>query len=72
MKISCGWCSKDMGAKEPLDDPQITTGICESCLELLRLETRRYWKNELKREEGESDAVKSLRKEPSVDCLCDE
>jgi len=29
----CAWCGKDMGRKEPLDDPRRTDGICPACAE---------------------------------------
>jgi hypothetical protein len=32
MKRKCGWCGKDMGEKEPLDDPRETHGMCAECL----------------------------------------
>ena len=32
MKIICGWCSKDLGEKLPIEDKNITHGICEICL----------------------------------------
>ena len=32
MKVVCGWCKKDMGEKEPLEDPDATHGICDDCL----------------------------------------
>lgn len=30
--IRCGWCGKDMGKKQPMEDESITHGICEDCL----------------------------------------
>ena len=30
-KIICGWCTKDMGEKEPLEDKVITHSICRPC-----------------------------------------
>ena len=27
----CSWCQKIMGEKEPLDDRQVTHGICPEC-----------------------------------------
>ena len=31
MKIRCGWCSIDMGEKEPLSSNAISHGMCQSC-----------------------------------------
>lgn len=33
MVIKCAWCQKDMGTKEPLDDPAITHGCCADCVQ---------------------------------------
>lgn len=32
MKIKCGWCDKDMGEKEPIENREITHGICKDCV----------------------------------------
>lgn len=32
MKIVCAWCQKDLGEKEPLEDKNVTHGICVDCL----------------------------------------
>jgi hypothetical protein len=29
----CAWCQKYMGSKEPLQDPAVTHGICNDCME---------------------------------------
>ena len=31
MLIQCGWCDKNMGEKEPLENKSITHGICDKC-----------------------------------------
>ena len=31
MKIVCAWCGADLGEKKPLDDPEVTHGICPEC-----------------------------------------
>jgi len=31
MILICAWCGKELGEKEPLEDKDITHGICESC-----------------------------------------
>lgn len=31
MKVMCGWCGKDMGAKEPYEQDCVSHGICEPC-----------------------------------------
>ena len=33
MVTVCAWCEKDMGSKEPLEDPGVTHGICSACVE---------------------------------------
>ncbi len=38
MKVVCAWCGKDMGEKEPLDDPSVTHGICQECYHKQRSE----------------------------------
>jgi hypothetical protein len=35
MIVICGWCKEYQGEKEPLDDLEFTTTICESCSEEL-------------------------------------
>ncbi|KKM97309.1 hypothetical protein LCGC14_1169310 [marine sediment metagenome] len=35
MRVICSWCGKDMGEKEPLDNEEISHGICEECQERL-------------------------------------
>jgi uncharacterized CHY-type Zn-finger protein len=42
MIVRCGWCRKDMGVKEPLDNPDETTGICPFCMELIEIEHQEY------------------------------
>jgi len=32
MIIKCAWCGKYMGEKEPLENKNITHGICLKCL----------------------------------------
>lgn len=32
MRITCGWCQRPLGEKEPLEDKQETHGICDDCL----------------------------------------
>lgn len=34
MKIVCAWCQKDMGEREPFDDPITSHGICPACFEI--------------------------------------
>lgn len=36
----CAWCQVIMGQKEPLDDKQVTHGICPECQEELKEELR--------------------------------
>ena len=31
MKVICAWCKKPMGEKEPLDNTNISHGICPDC-----------------------------------------
>jgi hypothetical protein len=31
----CAWCGADLGAKEPLDDPEVAKTICADCSERL-------------------------------------
>lgn len=31
MEISCAWCKRHMGEKEPLEDRSVTHGICPPC-----------------------------------------
>lgn len=31
----CAWCGKDLGAKEPSDDPRVTSTICGECADRL-------------------------------------
>jgi len=33
MKIICMYCKKFIGEKEPLNDPDISHGICQECME---------------------------------------
>ena len=31
MRIVCSWCQRDMGAKQPLLNNEVTHGMCPSC-----------------------------------------
>jgi len=33
----CGWCGKELGEKEPLEDRSITHGMCDECVENARI-----------------------------------
>jgi len=44
MKIVCAWCKKELGEKEPLDDPRISHGICEECKQKMQQELKQYEK----------------------------
>jgi len=33
MRIACCNCKKDLGQKEPLDDPSVSHTLCETCLD---------------------------------------
>lgn len=35
MQRMCAWCGKDLGAKEPSDDPGVTSTICGDCADRL-------------------------------------
>ena len=39
----CSWCQTIMGQKEPLDDKQVTHGICPECQEELAEEARVFY-----------------------------
>ena len=45
MKAICAWCNKALGEREPLDDPQITHGICPACQRALDWERERIRDN---------------------------
>jgi len=32
MRIACSWCKKDLGEKPPLENKEVTHGICLTCL----------------------------------------
>jgi len=36
----CAWCDKKMGEKEPMEDRSETHGICDECLDVLKIEAR--------------------------------
>jgi hypothetical protein len=38
MKILCSWCKKDMGEKPPLEDRDITHGLCTACAKKIEVE----------------------------------
>ena len=38
MKVVCSWCDKDLGEKEPFDDPVISHGMCDGCRDEMRRE----------------------------------
>ena len=40
MFLICGWCKKDMGEKEPLDNKDMTHGICKVCADALKKKYR--------------------------------
>lgn len=31
MIVKCGWCGKDLGEKEPLENRAVTHGMCLDC-----------------------------------------
>jgi predicted RNA-binding Zn-ribbon protein involved in translation (DUF1610 family) len=33
MKITCAWCKKSLGQKEPLTDARVSHTICPACFE---------------------------------------
>ncbi len=33
MVTVCAWCQKYMGSKEPIADPVVSHGICDTCVE---------------------------------------
>ncbi len=35
MRRMCAWCGKDLGGKEPSDDPRVTSTICGDCADRL-------------------------------------
>lgn len=41
MKIVCAWCEKELGEKEPLEDKDITHGMCFRCFLKIRREMRK-------------------------------
>ena len=40
MKIVCSYCERDLGEKEPLDDPMVSHGMCPAC----HAHFRRQWR----------------------------
>lgn len=52
MKIECIACSANMGEIEPLNMKDVSHGICDTCLEIIRAERKR-------RKEKENDTTKS-------------
>jgi len=46
MKIKCAWCGRDMGEKEPLNDPAISHAACSSCALLIQAEGDEYLQKE--------------------------
>lgn len=41
MRRVCSWCQRDLGEKEPFEDPAITSTVCRGCLgELVTPEMR--------------------------------
>lgn len=43
MKIICGWCKKDMGEKDPLEDKRISHAMCEICAATMQTEVDQYF-----------------------------
>ncbi len=35
MRQICAWCGRDLGVKEPLNDPEVARTICADCAERL-------------------------------------
>ena len=54
MKRICGWCKKDLGEKEPLEDKAISHGMCEDCEKKI-LKEEEDKKNARKKKEEESN-----------------
>ncbi len=38
MKRVCAWCGKDMGEEKPIENTEITHGICRECMAELESE----------------------------------
>ena len=38
MILICAWCKKNLGEKEPLDNLDVTHGICKPCADKLKAE----------------------------------
>ena len=48
-------CGKDLGGKEPFDDPSQTTGLCDECRAIIEAEFLRAYPDllrQLSKEEG--------------------
>jgi len=68
----CSWCQKDLGVKEPLDDPTITSGICRECLgELVTPEMKGYLVVSRPFAHLYSDASELLRSRPEIRVIVD-
>ena len=40
MILICAWCGKNLGEKKPLDNKDVTHGICELCADELKKKYR--------------------------------
>lgn len=52
MIVKCGWCNIDMGVKKPLENRDVSHGMCKSCYDKcnkkINKETRQ-WKQKWKK-----------------------
>lgn len=54
MIVQCAWCDKEMGVKEPLEQTDITSSICEPCFNRVMAEIKQmHAKKEVKNNEGD-------------------
>jgi len=50
--IRCAWCLKDLGEKEPLENPEISHGQCVECKRKMLLEAEKFFKEFFAKEVG--------------------
>lgn len=45
MKVECAWCGKSMGEKPPLENKEVSHGICKTCYgeQLATMDPNRPW-----------------------------
>lgn len=54
MRVICSWCNRDLGVKEPLSNPEVSHGMCDTCRQRVAEEVAEYYRKSYFPEEEKS------------------